>query len=269
MSLTRPSLGPAVALSGIEVRIDGRTILHHIDWTIEPAERWVLLGPNGSGKTTLVQVTTMGRHPTSGTVSVLDRKLGSVDVRDHRRKIGVVSSAVANQLRPGIAAVDLVMSAINGALEPWWHQYTSADRERARLLLARFGVDHLAEHTFGTLSSGEQQRVLLARALIADPRLVVLDEPAAGLDLGGREMLLGDLADLARDPGAPPLVLVTHHLEEIPLGFTHALLLRDGTVVAKGPIASVLTDDHLSRCFGLGLQVGNDQGRWWARTTDR
>lgn len=255
----------AVALAGVGVQIDGRRILSDINWRVEPKERWVVLGPNGSGKTTLIQVATMGRHPSAGTVSLLGEQLGSVDVRSLRARIGLVSAAVAQQLRPGIAAIDVVVTAINGALEPWWHDYGPRELARARALLDRFGIGDLADHTFGTLSSGERQRVLLARALVTEPSLVVLDEPAAGLDLAARESLLADLARLADVPAAPPLVLVTHHLEEIPTGFTHAMLLRAGRVVAQGPIDTVLTDAHLSQSFGLAIRTGQSDGRWWAR----
>lgn len=257
---------PAVELDGVDVRIDGRTVLEGVDWTVLPSQRWVVMGPNGSGKTTLTRVITMAMHPSRGQVSVLGSSLGTVDVRRHRRQIGVVSSSVANLLRDEITALDAVMSAINGALEVWWHTYSDHDRHQALAWLERFGVGGLARQTFGTLSSGERQRVLLARALITEPRLVVLDEPMAGLDLGGRESLLADLTTLATDTATVPLVLVTHHLEEIPRGFTHALLLRAGRVVAAGAIEETLTNEALSECFGLSVEVAEADGRWWARS---
>ncbi len=256
---------PALELHGVEVRIDGRTILDGIDWEVAPTERWVVMGPNGSGKTTLMRVATMSMHPSRGTVEVLGSALGTVDVRRHRGQIGVISASVANALRPGITALDAVMSAINGALEIWWHTYDDHDRQRAMNFLERFGVGALADNAFGTLSSGERQRALLARALITEPKLVVLDEPAAGLDLGGREELLARLETLALDGGAPPQILVTHHVEEIPRGFTHVLLLRAGGVVAQGPLQSTLSSAALSDCFGLPVEVGHVDGRWWAR----
>jgi iron complex transport system ATP-binding protein len=256
-----------VHLEGVEVRIEGRTILTGIDWTIRPGERWVVLGPNGSGKTTLLRVVGLALHPSRGSVRVLGATLGQVDVRRHRHLIGVVSAAVANSLRPTIAAVDVVMTARHGALEPWWHSYTTDDRDRAQHLLDRFGIGFLADHEFGTLSSGERQRTLLARSLMADPSLVILDEPAAGLDLEGRESLLSDLTALAADPAIPATILVTHHPEEIPPEFTHLLLLRDGEIHAAGPIEATLTQQALSTCFGLDLELQRQGGRWWARSS--
>ena len=243
---------------------DGTTILDGIDWRVEAGDRWVVLGANGSGKTSLVRIASLYLHPSAGTVRVLGAELGRVDVRAHRRRIGVVSSAFADLLRPQLAARDIVMTAKHAALEPWWHDYDEADRERAVALLERFGCGALAERTFLTLSSGERQRVQLARTLMADPGLVLLDEPAAGLDLGGREDLLRRLADLAADPTTPATVLVTHHVDEIPPGFTNVLLLRAGRVLAAGPIDDVLSADALSACFGVPLEVERRAGRWWA-----
>jgi iron complex transport system ATP-binding protein len=255
----------AVSLGGVEVRIDGQRILGGIDWEVAHDERWVLLGPNGCGKTTLLRIVGLTLHPSRGSVEVLGASLGRVDVRQHRRAIGVVSAAVANSLRPTIAARDAVMTARHGALEPWWHDYTDDDRDRAGSLLDRFGIGHVGDHEFGTLSSGERQRTLLARALMADPRLLVLDEPAAGLDLGGREALLSDLARLADSAATPPMILVTHHVEEIPPGFTHLALMRAGRFVAAGPIETTLTSAALSTCFGTEIEVAASAGRWSAR----
>ena len=254
-----------MSLSGVEVRIDSSKILADLDWEVSDGERWVILGPNGCGKTTLLRVVAMTLLPSQGTVTVLGGTLGRIDVRRHRHRVGVVSAAVANSLRPSIEAIDVVMTARHGALEPWWHTYTDADRDRAMGLLERFGIGHLADHRFETMSSGERQRTLLARALMPDPDLLVLDEPAAGLDLGGREGLLGDLTVLAEDPSTPPTILVTHHVEEIPPGFTHLMLMAEGRVIARGPITSTLTSDHLSRCFGIDLEVGHRGRRWWTR----
>lgn len=265
-SRAEPGPEPPVSIHGVEVRIDGRVIITGIDWRIEPGERWAVLGPNGCGKTTLMRVVGMALHPSKGTVTVLGGRLGAIDVRKHRHQIGVVSAAVAASLRPEIEAVDVVMTALHGALAPWWHEYTTDDRERAMSLLARFGIEALAEHQFGTLSSGERQRTLLARALMSEPRLLVLDEPATGLDLGARERLLHDLATLADDPTSPPMIIVTHHLEEIPGGVTHAMLMRAGRIVSAGPIATALTSSTLSTCFDLPLVVGRDGDRWWARS---
>jgi iron complex transport system ATP-binding protein len=200
-------------------------------------------------------------------VRVLGQQLGRVDVRRVRPRIGLASASMAAMLRREVEVVDVVMTARNAALEPWWHTYTDADRSRAIKLLDRFGVASLAGRTFGTLSSGEQQRVQLARTLVTDPELVLLDEPAAGLDLGAREDLVTRLGALALDAASPPLVLVTHHVDEIPRGFTHALLLRDGRAVAQGPIQESLTAAALSQCFGLELALDERDGRWTARAS--
>lgn len=255
----------AVELEAVGVRIGGQTVLRGVDWTVAQGERWVVLGANGSGKTTLLRVVSLYHHPTTGTVRVLGETFGRVDVRSLRPRIGLASAAMADLIGPTVTARDAVMTARHGALEPWWHTYTDDDRARAEALLDRFGVLAHADQAFATLSSGERQRVLLARTLMTDPELVLLDEPTAGLDLGGREDLVARLARLAADRGTPPLVLVTHHVDEIPPGFTHALLLRSGRVLAGGPIDAVLVDDALSEAFGLSLRVEQRDGRWSAR----
>jgi iron complex transport system ATP-binding protein len=241
-----------------------RAILDDVDWEVQPDERWVVLGRNGSGKTTLLRLASCYLHPTAGTVDVLGAQLGRVDVRALRPRIGLTSAALADQLRPTLDAVDVVMTAKYAALEPWWHRYTEADRDRATALLERLGVGRLADREFGTLSSGERQRVLLARTLMIDPGIVLLDEPNAGLDLSGREELVAALTALATDPASPPIVLVTHHVDEIPPGFTHLLLLREGRVLAAGPIGETLTSATLSETFGLQLCLERRNGRFSA-----
>lgn len=258
-------MATALELDQVSVRIDGRTVLSDLSWAVEDGQRWVVLGPNGSGKTTLLRVASLYLHPTAGSVRVLGQTVGRLDVRALRPRIGLASAALANQVRPQVSARDAVMTARFGALEAWWHVYDDADRARAEALLDRFGVGGHADQAFGTLSSGERQRVQLARTLMTDPDLVLLDEPTAGLDLGGREDLLGRLAGLARDPSTPPLVLVTHHVDEIPEGFTHALVLAAGRVVALGPIQEVITGSVLGDAFGLDLVVEHRSGRWTAR----
>ena len=253
-----------VRLTGIHLVRDDRTILDGIDWSVDAGERWVVLGPNGCGKTTLVRIASMWLHPSSGTVEVAGGVLGRVDVRRHRVRIAVVSAAVTDQLRPGIAVLDVVLTAKHAALEAWWHEYDDADRAAAMAALDRFGAADLAGRTFGTLSSGERQRVLLARALSTAPAIVLLDEPMAGLDLGAREELVGWLGGLAADDTSPPLVLVTHHVDEIPAGFTHVLLLRDGRVQAAGPIDDALTEEALSTTFATPLRLERRHGRWWS-----
>jgi iron complex transport system ATP-binding protein len=257
-----PSPSPVLRLDGVTVVRGGTTVLHDISWCVGGGERWVVLGPNGSGKTTIVDLAAGYLFPSSGTVEVLGGTLGRVDVRARRARLGLTSADLSKQLRPDVAAVEVVMSGRHGALETWWHDYGAADRERARLLLEQGGVARLADHPYRTLSEGERQQVLLARALVAEPELLLLDEPNAGLDMGARESLVHRLGRLAADPSSPPMVLVTHHVEEIPAGFTHALLLRAGRVLAAGPIGAVLGDAALSECFGLPLQVVRHGDRW-------
>ena len=261
---------PTAALLLEDVGFDrgGRHIIGRLSLRVEREHRWLVLGPNGSGKTTLLRIAALYEHPSTGTVEVLGERLGRTDVRTLRRRIGYASSALAAQLRADLSALDVVKTAKYAALELWWHRYDVADATRATQCLLRLGVADLAERTFGTLSSGEQQRVLLARTLMNDPAVVLLDEPAARLDIGGREQLVGALAALAADPGAPPFVLVTHHVDEIPQGMTHALLLRDGRSIAQGPIDDVLSSEALSECFGLPLVLERrDDGRFsaWSR----
>ena len=245
---------------------DGRTILDGVSWVVEPGQRWIVLGPNGSGKTSLIRIAALYLHPTRGTVEVLGETLGRTDVRQLRRRIGVTSAGFADLLRSSVTATDIVMTAKNAALESWWHAYDQTDRDRARARLDESGVGHLRDRTFGTLSSGERQRVLLARTLMTDPGLLLLDEPTAGLDLAGREELVESLDHLATRTTTPPMVLVTHHLEEIPSGFTHLLMLHAGRVLAAGRLEHVLDDGTLSKCFGLPLSVSrNGDGRWSAR----
>ncbi|MYB11364.1 MAG: ATP-binding cassette domain-containing protein [Acidimicrobiia bacterium] len=255
----------ALRLVGVGFTRDKRPILSDVDWEVACDQRWVVLGANGSGKTSLLRIAALYEHPTTGTVEVLGHRLGQVDVRRLRHQVGFVSPALAQMLRPHLKAVDVVMTARHGALEPWWHEYTDADRQRAVELLEQVGAEELGERTIATLSSGERQRVQIARSLMTDPGLVLLDEPASTLDLGGREMLVTDLTRLAADPSAPPMVMVTHRTEEIPAGFTHGLILRDGRVLAQGPLEDVLTSDSLSACFDLPLKLEHHNGRWHAQ----
>lgn len=242
-------------LSRVTFVRDERVILAPLTWRVQTAERWLVLGANGSGKTTLLRIASLYEHPSAGTVDVLGERLGRTDVRELRRKVGYMSAALAAQIRPELRARDVVMTARYAALEPWWHRYTTADEAQAEACLARMGVAWAADRSLGTLSSGEQQRVLLARTLMNEPGVLMLDEPSARLDLGGREQLVQALAELTLDPSAPPLVLVTHHLDEVPPGMTHVLMLRDGEVVARGPIHRHLTARNLSDCFGMPLQL--------------
>jgi len=256
---------PVLRLEHVSLVRDQRTILDGVDWAVAPGERWVVLGRNGSGKTSLIRIASLYLHPSSGRVDVLGETLGRTDVRRLRTRIGLASPSLADQFRPDLTPVEIVMTALNAALEPWWHTYDEADRDRARALLESMGCGPVVEQRFGLLSSGERQRVLLARTLMTAPALLLLDEPTAGLDLGGREELVASLSALALDPLTPPTVLVTHHVEEIPVGFTHALLMAAGRVQAAGPIETVLTAPALSACFGLPLALDRSDGRWSAR----
>jgi iron complex transport system ATP-binding protein len=249
----------------VGVRREGRWILDGIDWAIHAGERWAIVGPNGSGKTTLLRVAATYLWPSRGSVEVLGARIGAIDARELRRRIGFVSAALANEIEGGRVAADVVLSARHAALAPWWAAYTAADEARAAAALDRLGLDGLGRRTFATLSSGERQRVLIARTLMTEPQLVLLDEPAAGLDLGAREALVARIGALATDASLEAVVLVTHHVEEIPAAFSHALVMADGRVVAAGPIGSTLTGPVLSRAYGLDLRVESSDGRFWAR----
>jgi len=252
-------------LQGVTIRRGTTTILDNVSWTVREGERWVLLGRNGAGKTTLLQVASGRMHPTAGTADLLGERMGQVDVFELRPRIGLASAALADRIPPGETVRDVVLTAAYGVTGRWRETYEDVDETRASDLLSLFGVDHLAARTFGTLSEGERKRAQIARSLMTDPELLLLDEPAAGLDLGGREELVAALSELAGDPRSPVLALVTHHVEEIPPGFTHALLLRGGTVQASGTLEETLTAANLSAAFGLDLVVDHRDGRWSAR----
>ena len=258
----------ALDLDHIVMRRGSTLVLDDVSFSVRDGERWLILGANGSGKTSLLRVAALYDHPTSGTVDVLGERLGHTDVRQLRRRVAYASAALADQLRPSLRVLDAVRTARFAALEPWWHRYAAADDDRARECLGRMGVGRFAERPLESLSSGERQRVLLARTLMNDPAIVLLDEPSARLDLGGREQLVHALDDFAADPGAPPLVVVTHHVDDIPTSTTHVLMLRDGRVLRRGPIDDVLDAAALSECFGLTLSLERrSDGRFnaWAR----
>lgn len=251
----------------VGIRRGQTDLLRDLSWSVELDERWVVLGPNGAGKTTLLQIAAAGLHPTSGAVHLLGEKLGEVDVFELRPRIGLTSAALAQRIPAEEKVSDLVVSAGYAVVGRWREQYHQLDLDRAANLLKQLRADHLADRTFGTLSEGERKRVQIARALMTDPELMLLDEPAAGLDLGGREELVARLAELAADPAAPAMVLVTHHVEEIPPGFTHAMLLRDGQAVAAGLLTDVITSENLTATFGLSLSVDYRHGRYFARAS--
>jgi iron complex transport system ATP-binding protein len=251
-------------LRGVGVRHERSMLLRDVDWTARSNESWVIVGPNGAGKTTLLQVAATLLAPTQGSVEVLGEPLELADVADLRTRIGIASAAVADQVPAAEKVIDLVLTAAYGRIGRDAEDYDSADLTRAVELLDALGCPHLIRRRFASLSEGERKRVQIARSLMADPELLLLDEPAAGLDLGGREDLLRRIANLVRDPRSPMMVLVTHHLEEVPEGFTHALLMRKGTVLAAGQLAEVFTRRNLSRCFGVPLQVERRAARWSA-----
>ena len=250
---------------GVGVRRGASWILSDITWTVHSEQRWVLLGPNGAGKSTLLSIAATRQHPTTGSATILDETLGMCDVFDLRPRIGLVGAGLSDAIPPRERVRDVVLTASWGITGRWREEYDDADARRAERLLRLLGVSELAQRRFGTLSDGERKRTLIARSLMSDPELMLLDEPGAGLDLGGREQLVARLSDMARDPGAPTTILVTHHVEEIPPGFTHALLLRGGTCVASGAIEDVLTNEALSAAYGLPLEVHRRADRWSAR----
>jgi len=256
-----------VELTGVTVRRARRIILGPLDWCVEDGQRWVVLGPNGSGKTTLLQVVSLYLWPTSGSVDVLGARFGRVDAREHRRRIGYAGSALEAAMDEQLTPNQLVLSARHAALAPWWHVYEEPDRARAAELIGQLGIGHVADHPFRTLSSGERRRVSIARAMMPAPELLLLDEPGAGLDLGARETLIRDLAGLADDPALRAIVLVSHHVEEIPPGFGHALLLADGRAVRAGPIETVVRGDVLGEAYRMPIAVERRDGRFWARMT--
>ena len=258
-------MSAVLEFADVTVRRGQATLLDEVSWTVEEDDRWVVLGPNGAGKTTLLQVAAAQIHPTSGVAGILDEVLGTVDVFDLRPRIGLTSAALAERIPRHERVHDVVVSASYGVLGRWREAYDGLDHERANDLLVEVGVKHLADRTFGTLSEGERKRVQIARALMTDPELLLLDEPAAGLDLGGREDLVSTLSVLAYDADSPATVLVSHHVEEIPPGFTHALLMRAGRVVASGFLEDVVTEQNLSTAFGMPLVLSRQDGRYAAR----
>jgi iron complex transport system ATP-binding protein len=256
---------PVLEFAEVTIRRGQAALLDRVSWTVEADERWVILGPNGAGKTTLLQVASAQMHPTSGVAGILDEVLGTVDVFELRPRIGLTSAALAERIPRHEMVHDVVVSASYSVIGRWRESYDELDHDRARSLLMEVGMSRFADRTFGTLSEGERKRVQIARALMSDPELLLLDEPAAGLDLGGREDRVSTLSVLATDPYSPATVLVSHHVEEIPPGFTHALLLRSGGVVAQGPVDEVITPTNLSATFGMPLLLRFEDGRWSAR----
>lgn len=267
--VSQPDPDLLIDFSDVTIRRSGRTLVGPVTWQVELDERWVVLGPNGAGKTSLLRMAAAEVHPTSGAANLLGETLGRVDVTELRPRIGLSSAAVASRIPVDEKVSDLVVSAGYAVLGRWRERYEDIDTERAVDMLETLGAEHLSDRTYGTLSEGERKRVLIARALMTDPELLLLDEPAAGLDLGGREELVERLGDLAADPDAPAMVLVTHHVEEIPPGFTHALLLKEGEVVGQGLLDDVLTAENLSAAFSQSIALDRVDGRWFARRARR
>jgi iron complex transport system ATP-binding protein len=255
----------ALEFTDVVVRRDGRNIIDHVTWQVADDQRWVILGPNGAGKTTLLQLADTLMHPTAGSVSVLGETLGRTDVFELRPRIGFASSAMAKRIPRDETVLNTVLTAAYSVTGRWNEDYEDIDERRALRVLGDWKLEHLADRTFGTLSDGEQKRVQIARAVMTDPELLLLDEPTASLDLGTREELLSLLSGYASSPTTPAMLMVTHHVEEIPVGFTHVMLLREGQVIAAGPIAETLTADALGAAFGMPITLSSEDGRYAAR----
>lgn len=258
-------MGAVAELAGVSVRRGTALLLQDVNLRINEGDRWVVIGPNGAGKTTMLALLSTQMHPTSGVIEILGEYLGAVDVFELRPRIGLASSSIAHRIPNREKVSDVVVSASYGVMGRWREPYEDMDYARALELMQLMHVDDLANRTYGTLSEGERKRVEIARALMTDPELLLLDEPGAGLDLRGREILVQILSQLCQDPDAPTTVLVTHHVEEIPEGITHAVLMAQGSVVAAGPIDEVLTDEKLTQTFGMPLHIAKIDGRWTAR----
>jgi iron complex transport system ATP-binding protein len=252
-------------LVDVSVVREGRALVDEVSWSVKEGERWVILGPNGAGKTTLLNIASSYLFPTTGTATVLGDRLGQVDVFELRPRIGMAGIALSEKLPRRQTVLETVLTAAYGMTAHWQESYEDVDRDRALAFLDRLGMSDYLDRRFGTLSEGERKRTMIARAMMTDPELLLLDEPAAGLDLGGREDLVRRLGRLARDPYAPSMLMVTHHVEEIAPGFSHVLMIRQGKVLAAGPIETELTSRNLSHCFGLPLVVEQNGDRWTAQ----
>ena len=249
----------------VSVVRDSNLILDTVTWSVDSDERWVILGPNGAGKTTLLQIAAAAMHPSKGTAHVLEESLGKVDVFELRPMIGFASTAMARKIPRNETVLDVVLTAAYSVTGRWNEEYEEIDLRRAQRVLKEWGLEGFAERRFGSLSDGEQKRVQIARSVMTDPELLLLDEPAASLDLGAREELLGLLGGYASSPASPAIIMVTHHVEEIPPGFTHALLLAHGKIVAAGPTAESLTSETLTETFGITIDLSEAEGRFTAR----
>jgi len=260
---------PVLDVKNASVVRGDRTILGPLTWSVLVGERWIVLGPNGAGKSTLFSLVGSLIHPPQGAVEILESQMGKTDVFELRPRIGMTSTSIVELIPEDETVLDVVMTSAYAIVGRWQEEYDLWDESRALSLLTILGVRELKDRTFGTLSEGEKKRVQIARALMPNPELLLLDEPAAGLDLGGREDLLRRLNNLAIDPQSPATIIVTHHVEEIPQGSTHCLLLNDGLAVAQGPIDEVLTSENLSLAYGIGVQIQKEGGRYFARANER
>ncbi|MEV6796632.1 ABC transporter ATP-binding protein [Streptomyces sp. NPDC051320] len=260
-------MSDVLELLDVSVVRDGHALVEDVSWAVKEGERWVVLGPNGAGKTTLLNIAASYLFPTTGTAAILGERLGKpgTDVFELRPRIGMAGAAMAEKMPRRQTVLQVVLTAAYGMTATWNEDYEEVDEQRARAFLDRLGMTEFLDRRFGTLSEGERKRTLIARAMMTDPELLLLDEPAAGLDLGGREDLVRRLGRLAQDPYAPSMVMVTHHVEEIAPGFTHVLMIRQGKVLAAGPMATELTSRNLSLCFGLPLLVEQRGNRWTAQ----
>lgn len=254
-----------ISLENVSVQRGTKAILRNINWSVDEGQRWVIMGPNGAGKTTLMQICSGYMHPTSGNALILGTQVGNTDVRELRTRIGISSAAVSTMMPPAETVLNTVLTAAHGVIGRWREQYEDIDVARAHSMLRAWGLEGMSSRAIGTLSEGERKRVQIARALMADPELLILDEPAAGLDVAGREDLIARLSRLAADPMAPAIVLVTHHVEEIPPNFTDALLLSNGEIVSIGPVHDVIASGPMSQAFNAPLVVEFGDDRWYAR----
>jgi iron complex transport system ATP-binding protein len=254
-----------INLQNVHLVRDGQPILTNIDWQVEDNQRWVIVGPNGAGKTSLLRIVATQIHPTTGTASVLGKDFGHVDLHELRPRIGFASSALASRIPLQETVLNAVMTASHGVTGRWNEQYETIDERRARRVLTEWQLADFADRTFGSLSDGEKKRTQIARAVMPDPELLLLDEPVASLDLAAREQTIELLGNYASNPQAPAMVMVTHHLEEIPAGFTHAMILSGGEIFAAGEIGHILNSDNISEAFGLGIEVDQVDGRYRAR----
>ncbi|WP_138315466.1 ABC transporter ATP-binding protein [Rhodoluna limnophila] len=254
-----------IDLNNVTVVREGRNILNNVDWQVEPNQRWVIVGPNGAGKTTLLRVAAAQIHPTHGQATILGERMGEINVFELRTRIGFASSALAAHIPNSESVLNAVMTASYGVTGRWNEKYEDIDERRARRVLSEWQLSEFADRAFGTLSDGERKRTQIARAVMPDPEVLLLDEPVASLDLAAREQTINIIGEYASHPMAPAMVMVTHHLEEIPEGFTHALLIRNGEIFAAGDIHNTLTSEKISEVFGFGLKVDYEDGRFRVR----